>query len=218
MAPHDLLLKSPTGRLKLKAPSEANDAENARVRCHPVTRKYLRWLPEHFTIEEARKLREERRVNESLLEFHVYKTESDGGEHFVGGTMIFHIDTQHNSCEMGIILSPEAHGGGIATDGQLVTRVANKVADRHWGIAFYTMLRYAFDERKFHRVTFETGADNLPMRGWLEKVAGARKESTRVHAWKDPENGGYSDVTGYAILEDEWHNQVKGNLEKKLKL
>ena len=71
------------------------------------------------------------------------------------------------------------------------------------------MLRYA-PERKFHRVTFETGADNLPMRGWLEKVAGARKESTKVGAWKDPsENGGYSDVTGYAILEDEWREGVE---------
>ncbi|KAK1224594.1 hypothetical protein PQX77_012489 [Marasmius sp. AFHP31] len=200
MAPHSLLLKSPTGRLQLAPPSEANDTDNARVRCHPVTRKYLRYLPEHVATEDARKLREDRLADQSLLEFHVYRLDKDGREQFVGGTMIFNINEEHNSCELGIILSPEAHGGGLATD------------------AFYTMLSYVFGERKFHRATFETGADNLPMRGWLEKVAGARLESTRKDAWKDPVNGGYSDVTGYAILEDEWRERVRGKLEKKLGL
>ncbi|KAL0578763.1 hypothetical protein V5O48_003261 [Marasmius crinis-equi] len=199
MAPHNLLLKSPTGRLLLAPPSEANDEENARIRCHPTTRKYLRYLAENITKEDARELREERLKDPSLLEFHLYKIDKDGGTQFVGGTMIFHINEEHNSCEVGIIVGPEAHGGGIATD------------------AFLTMLTYVFEERKFHRATFETGADNLAMRGWLEKVAGARLEAQRIGAWKDPLVG-YSDVTGYAILDTEWRERVKGNLEKRLGL
>jgi len=118
MAPHNLLLKSPTGRLKLTAPSGTNDAEGARIRCHPTTRKYLPYLTEHCTPEKVRKIREDLVADESSLPFHIYKIENDGREHYIGAATIFRINTRHKSCEMGIIVSPEAHGGGIATDGQ----------------------------------------------------------------------------------------------------
>ncbi|KAF9263264.1 acyl-CoA N-acyltransferase [Marasmius fiardii PR-910] len=200
MAPHNIILKSPTARLSLQPANEANDEANAKMRCHVVTRKYLRFLPEDCSTEEARNLREERLADPSKLEFHAYALDEGGNKQFVGGTMMFNIDETQKSCEVGIILSADVHRRGVATD------------------VFYTLLSYVFEERGFHRVTFETGADNLAMRGWLERVAGARLESHRVEAWKDLENGGYSDVTGYAILEREWTERVKANLEKKLGL
>ncbi|KAK7053401.1 hypothetical protein VNI00_004027 [Paramarasmius palmivorus] len=198
MAPHDIVLVSRTGRLQLEPASEKNDEANAKLRMHPETRRYLRYLPDNVTAEDARKLRESRLADPTILEFHVYVRDKDGSDRFAGGTMMFNISNEHNSCEVGIILSPEVHRGGIATD------------------VFYTLLSYIFEERKMHRVTFETGADNLAMRGWLEKVAGARLEAQRLECWEDPVSGGYSDVTGYAILAWEWKDRVRERLEKRL--
>ncbi|KAG7098687.1 hypothetical protein E1B28_000601 [Marasmius oreades] len=200
MALHNIILNSPTGRLQLAPADGANDEANAKIRCHAVTRQYLRLLPEHCSTEDARKLREERLTDPSKLEFHVYTVDKDGNKQFVGGTMIFYIDESQKSCEVGIILSADVHRGGVATD------------------VFYALLTYIFEERGFHRVTFETSAENLAMRGWLEKVADARLESRRVEAWKDVGDGGYSDVTGYAILDREWKERVKANLARKLGL
>ncbi|ESK97036.1 ribosomal-protein-alanine acetyltransferase [Moniliophthora roreri MCA 2997] len=198
MAPHNIVLKSRTSRLRLEPAAEVNDEANAKIRMHPETRRYLRYLPEHFTTEEAQRLRESRVADPAVLEFNIYVKDKDGNDRFAGGTLIFHIEEQHRSCEVGIILSPEVHRGGVATD------------------VFYTLLSYIFEERKMHRVTFETGSDNLAMRGWLEKVAGARIEAQRLECWIDPVSGGYSDVTGYAILEWEWKDRIKERLENRL--
>ncbi|KAI3618722.1 ribosomal-protein-alanine acetyltransferase [Moniliophthora roreri] len=198
MAPHNIVLKSRTSRLRLEPAAEVNDEANAKIRMHPETRRYLRYLPEHFTTEEAQRLRESRVADPAVLEFNIYVKDKDGNDRFAGGTLIFHIEEQHRSCEAGIILSPEVHRGGVATD------------------VFYTLLSYIFEERKMHRVTFETGSDNLAMRGWLEKVAGARIEAQRLECWIDPVSGGYSDVTGYAILEWEWKDRIKERLENRL--
>uniref|UniRef100_A0A0W0FH37 Intradiol ring-cleavage dioxygenases domain-containing protein n=1 Tax=Moniliophthora roreri TaxID=221103 RepID=A0A0W0FH37_MONRR len=214
MAPHNIVLKSRTSRLRLEPAAEVNDEANAKIRMHPETRRYLRYLPEHFTTEEAQRLRESRVADPAVLEFNIYVKDKDGNDRFAGGTLIFHIEEQHRSCEAGIILSPEVHRGGVATDGEIHAFLAS--LSTHVIRVFYTLLSYIFEERKMHRVTFETGSDNLAMRGWLEKVAGARIEAQRLECWIDPVSGGYSDVTGYAILEWEWKDRIKERLENRL--
>jgi RimJ/RimL family protein N-acetyltransferase len=79
----------------------------------------------------------------------------------------------------------------------------------------YAMLSLAFDEKKMHRVTFTTEMNNTPMRGWLEKLAGATHESTFREAWANID-GSYSDVAGYSILEHEWRGGVKERLRKRI--
>ncbi|EEB99266.1 hypothetical protein MPER_01086, partial [Moniliophthora perniciosa FA553] len=178
----------------LKWPAEVNDEANAKIRRHPEIRRYVRYLPEHFTAEQAQGVRESRETAPAVLEFNVSDTDKDGNDRFAGATLIFHIEEQHHSCEVGIILSPEVRRGGVATDGKILTFLASLLT--HGIRVFYTLLSYIFETRKMHRVTFETGSDNLAMRGWLEKVAGARIEAQRLGCWIDPVSGGYSDVTG----------------------
>ncbi|KAJ6560288.1 hypothetical protein B0H19DRAFT_1147128 [Mycena capillaripes] len=71
------------------------------------------------------------------------------------------------------------------------------------------------EERKIHRAEFQTGVDNLAMRGWLEK-AGATLEGKKRDRWSDPTTGGYTDVCMYSILEEEWMATVKGRLEERI--
>ncbi|KAJ7247892.1 acyl-CoA N-acyltransferase, partial [Mycena haematopus] len=114
----------------------------------------------------------------------------------VGTVGISHIVPVFNSCEVGIIISPDYHRGGLATD------------------ALYTLLAYVFEEKKFHRAGFVTAANNVGMRGWLDK-AGATLEGTLREAWSDG-NGGFTDVSMYSILEREWAETVKPRLEVRI--
>jgi len=80
----------------------------------------------------------------------------------------------------------------------------------------YTLLKYVFEERKFHRTTFETGVDNVNMGRWLQNVAGARLEAERKECWKEGD-GKYTDVHSYAILEWEWADKIKARLEERIR-
>ncbi|KAF5370595.1 hypothetical protein D9758_001972 [Tetrapyrgos nigripes] len=196
-----LKLKSRTGRIILVRPTEAHDEAIRELRTHPTIRQYLRFLPETITTEEVRKIREDRADDNTRLDFSVHLVDDSGSVgDFVGGTGLLNTDEVNNHTDVGIWLSPNVHRGGIGTD------------------SLYTLLSYAFDERGFHKVIFETGADNLNMRGWLEKVAGVTIEGTFRELWRDLINGGYSDAVSYGILEDQWRGQVKGKLEKRLGL
>ena len=197
MPQHSIVLDSPIKRIKLVPPSSSDDAASATCRAHPTSRQFLRFLPEHMSADEARIRREERAEDKRIVDFNVHYKPKDGNIIFGGFCGFFNLDAYHNSCETGIIVAPELHGTGVATE------------------AFYVLLQYIFEDRKIHRTTFETGADNLPMQRWLETVAGARLESERKDAWRALD-GSYSDVRGYAILETEWHGHIKAQLEKRL--
>ncbi|KAJ7600419.1 acyl-CoA N-acyltransferase [Mycena floridula] len=160
-----LTLWSPSGRLKLVSPTEAEDEEMALLRSHPATLLYLPVFPAHFSSSDARTLREK---------------------------------SANNSCHAGIIVSPNIHGRGIATE------------------ALYAVMEFAFETRKFHKVTFETSTENIQMRGWLEKTAGACLEGVMKDGWKYFEADAYCDVANYGILEGEWRDSVKGQLEAKM--
>ncbi|KII90697.1 hypothetical protein PLICRDRAFT_541879 [Plicaturopsis crispa FD-325 SS-3] len=194
MSHHDVRLTSRTGRLTLRAPVEADDEAMAALRSHPRTREYLRFLPEHCSVADARARRESRARDESILDFIAHA--SDGGA-FVGTCTIYSIDPLNDSCWLGLLVDPAFHRGGYATE------------------MLHALLRYVFEERSMHRVAFDTGIDNVAMRGWLENVAGAKHEFTWRECWKDGP-GQWLDVVGYSILEREWRDTVKGNLERRL--
>ncbi|TFK42310.1 acyl-CoA N-acyltransferase [Crucibulum laeve] len=196
MPSHTISLLSPSGRVKLIPPTKNDDEAVSIIRSHPVTRFYLRFFPEIFTVEDARERRETRAEDSKLIDFHIHAIMDDERFHFSGTTGIFNIDLANETCEAGILVSPDTHGKGIATE------------------ALYTLLQYVFEERNFHRVTFETASDNIGMRKWLEDTAGARLEAVRKEAWKESE-GKYCDVNGYSILNWEWNSHVKLALEKK---
>ncbi|KAJ7102641.1 acyl-CoA N-acyltransferase [Mycena crocata] len=193
-------LPSKSGRLTLIPPPETDDASVSVLRSHPEIRRYLRYFPEHCSVADASARRQSRARDSTVLDFHIHASTAAPGaaSTFVGSTGIFRIDNEYGrSCEVGILISPDYFRGGLATD------------------ALYTILVYVFEDRKFHRAEFQTGADNAAMRGWLEK-AGATLEGRKRDIWSDPTTGGYTDVCMYSILEEEWIATVKGRLEAKM--
>ncbi|KAF5389065.1 hypothetical protein D9757_004990 [Collybiopsis confluens] len=201
-----LELVSRTGRIKLVKAIAENDGSVARLIGDPSIRRYLPHFPERCSVEEARKIREGRAKSGDYYEYHVLAGEEEGNEKFgrtfkfIGETMAFHIDMEHRSCEAGIILVPEVQRVGMGVD------------------VLYTLFCYVFEELEMHRVYMTTDSRNAGMRGWLENVAGARKEREEREAWMNPGTGEFLDVVGYAILEWEWRGRVKEVLEKRLGL
>ncbi|KAJ7068842.1 acyl-CoA N-acyltransferase [Mycena amicta] len=185
---------SKSGRVLLVPPAEADDPSVSVLRSHAETLRYLRFLPSNVPLAAATARRVSRQTDPSIVDFHIHTTEGE----FVGTTGIFRIDTEYgNGCEVGILIMPERARGGLATD------------------ALYTVLEYVFETRGMNRAEFQTGADNAPMRGWLDRT-GATLEGTRRAAWIDPATGGYSDVCVYGILREDWMAAVKHGLEKRI--
>ncbi|KAJ6515361.1 acyl-CoA N-acyltransferase [Mycena sanguinolenta] len=195
----DVTLPAKSGRLTLVPPSEADDVFVAALRCHPETRRYLRYLPEFVSVDDARDRRLLREPDPTLVDFniHALTTRADAPSTFIGTTGVFKIEEVNKSCEVGILISSDYFRGGFATE------------------ALHRVLVYVFEERKFHRAEFITSADNMAMRGWLDK-AGATLEGTKREAWADPTTGGYDDACVYGILQEEWMATVKGRLEARI--
>lgn len=189
-----LILYSPDKRYRFATPTSAEDDQVSILRSDPRTLRYLRFMAPSISIPEVAARRESRLADPKIIDLNVFD-ESSGK--LVGMTGVFDFDEFMSRCEAGIVISPEATGKGLAS------------------VMMYVVLKYVFEERGIHRVTFETGEDNAPMRGWLEKVAEARVEATRLECWKDGK-GGWTDVKGYAIIDWEWRDRVKPNLEKRL--
>lgn len=198
MPQHQTVLISPSGKLKLIPPSSEEDEAISILRSHPITRKYLRIFPVHISVQEVAARRESRAEDPRIMDFYIHIIDQDGTGTFAGMTTIFNIDTMNKSCEAGILVPHDMYGKGIATE------------------TFYTLLQYAFEDLKLRRVTFETGADNIPMQRWFEEVAGARLEAERKECWVEIEEGKYTDVKGYAILDWEWRGRIRSRLEERL--
>jgi len=145
MPQHQISLTSPTGHLKLIPPNGGDDEAVAVLRTHSITRRYLQFLPERFSADDARIRREKLAEDERWMSFHAHLQNGDGTTTFVGMTGLYDIDLVHDSCTIGILISPEYHRGGIATE------------------VLYTLLNFVFEDMKMHRAKFETGADNVMM-------------------------------------------------------
>ncbi|KAJ2925121.1 hypothetical protein H1R20_g11959, partial [Candolleomyces eurysporus] len=195
--PATLTLYSPSRRVKLVTPSQADDEAVAILRTHPVTLRFLKFLPETMTAEEVRERRENRAKDSRILDLIVYVRGEDGSYEVGGSTGVFSMDDLQKSCEAGILVAPKFQGQGVSTE------------------VFYTLFAYTFEERGFHRISMETSMENLPMRGWLEKTANIRQEGIKKEWWTD-NAGGWTDVGSYAILDREWRDKVKERLEKKM--
>ncbi|KAJ7170264.1 acyl-CoA N-acyltransferase [Mycena crocata] len=191
----DKSLTSKSGRIMLVPPSEADDGHMAALRSHPETRRYISFFPEHFTPEEARARRLDRQPNKELVDFSVYDITASPPK-FVGSTGIFKIDEAFKACESGITICPDLFRGGYATE------------------ALHGVLTHAFEERKIHRVSFQTSTDNSRMRGWFERF-GITLEGTLRDGWADG-SGGYTNVCLYSVLEQEWAQTVKVKMEEQI--
>ncbi|KAG5648541.1 hypothetical protein DXG03_003152 [Asterophora parasitica] len=182
-------------RIRLVPPSSDDDEAVSLLRSHPETLRYLKFLPKNVSVEDARIRRETRAEDPHIVDFHIH-VKNDGGSYTLGGmTGLFHVDETNESCEVGILVSPHLHRGGLGTE------------------ALYNVLKYAFDERKLHRVTFETAEENAPMCSWLEKVLEAKLEARRRDCWKEGD-GKYTSVNGYSLLAWEWSGGIREKLEK----
>jgi len=197
MPQHDITLESPWRKVKLVPPSAIDDEAVAACRTHPVTRRFLRFLPTHMTVDEVKVRRESRAEDSKILDFHIHRLQEDGTGRFTGLTGYFNLDTANGSCEAGIIVTPDLHGKNLATE------------------VFYVLLQYIFEAQRLHRVTFETSSNNIPMQSWLGDVAGIRLEAERKECWKQ-DDGTFADVKGYAILDWEWRDTVKSRLARRL--
>ncbi|KAJ7858718.1 acyl-CoA N-acyltransferase, partial [Mycena leptocephala] len=192
-------LPSRSGRIVLVRPGDEDDAAVAALRSHPETRRYLPFLPEHFSVEDAHAHRLARAADETRVSFSIHLANplsAKSHTKFVGSAGITHINTEFKSCEIGILISPESARGGLATD------------------ALYTVLAYVFEERKFHRAAFVTAVDNVGMRGWLDK-AGATLEGIMRGIFLDGK-GGWMDMCLYSILEGDWADTVKIRLGERI--
>ncbi|KAH8822704.1 acyl-CoA N-acyltransferase [Flagelloscypha sp. PMI_526] len=196
---HSVELSGPTGRLRLVPPAPAHDAFVAFLRTHPETRKYLSFFPgpDKFGLEEAKKRRESRRDDKNIFDWIILMKNKEGEEVEAGSMACFNIirTDAKDECEIGILVSPNIHRSGIATEG------------------LYTLCKHIFEDLKIHKVLFDTRVDNVGMRGWLDK-AGAQLEGTFRQCWKD--NGKWSDAVRYSILQEEWTEVVKPALEGKI--
>jgi RimJ/RimL family protein N-acetyltransferase len=189
-------LSSLSGRVLLVPPSESDDPFVAALRCHPETRRYIPFFPEHCAPDEARDRRISREASKEIVDFSIYAVTSESAPKYIGATMIFNIDETFKSCEAGVSISPDSFRGGFATD------------------ALHTVLTYAFEERRLHRVVFQTATNNIRMRGWLERYE-ATLEGILRDGWSDGA-GGYTDACLYSILEQEWTQTVKTKMEERI--
>ncbi|KAJ7185761.1 acyl-CoA N-acyltransferase, partial [Mycena filopes] len=183
-------------RVLLVPPSESDDIPFAALRCHPETRRYLPFVPDHCSPEEAQQLRISRGPDNTRVDFSVHIVTPGSPLKYAGAVGLLNINEAFNACEAGVSISPEYFRGGIATE------------------ALYGALRYAFEERKFHRVVFHTGVTNVRMRGWLERF-GAQLEGILRESLPDGE-GGYTDASVYGILEQEWVSSVEAKMEERI--
>ncbi|TRM69319.1 acyl-CoA N-acyltransferase [Schizophyllum amplum] len=199
MVRHNLVLTSPTGKLVLVAPTAQDDDDAiAKMRTHPETLRYLSFLPRSLTLDEVAARREARLDDPKTYDFNVYPAGEKGGKP-LAVTGIMDIEEEHDACEAGIIVDPGAHRTGLGTE------------------VLYTVLKFAFEKKKLHRVQFQTSANNDGMRGWLDRVAGACYEGTRRDGWKGLD-GLYTGIAMYSILEDEWREKTKPALLMRMRV
>ncbi|KAH6910372.1 acyl-CoA N-acyltransferase [Coprinopsis sp. MPI-PUGE-AT-0042] len=194
-----IILHSPDKRIRLATPTSAEDEQVAALRSHPQTYRFMPWMPKTTSVQEVAEQREKQSKDPKRIHFTIFDDTLPEDKNVIGGTRVFNLDGLHSSCEVGIVLAPEAVGKGYST------------------AVLYILLKYVFETKGIHRVHFCTLEDNAPMRGWLEKVAGATLEAKRVDCFTDG-NGGWVTAMEYAILDNEWRESVKKNLERKLGL
>lgn len=107
--------------------------------------------------------------------------ESEGA--VVGDLVLFHLDAEAGSAEIGWVISPAASGRGLATE------------------AVRALMDTAFDVYGLRRLTAKIDADNVRSAALAERL-GLRREAHFVeNEWF---KGRWSDLLVYAVLDREW--------------
>lgn len=115
----------------------------------------------------------------------------DGAEDLapVGYISLFRVDATHGNAELYCWMVPDAREKGYATD------------------ATRTMLRYAFEERRLHKVVCRALETNEASIGVFENLGLVREGRQRDEKYV---GGKYVDVFRYAMLADEWDDGTAG--------
>ena len=107
--------------------------------------------------------------------------ESDGA--VVGDLVLFHLDIEAGSAEIGWVMSPAASGRGLATE------------------AVRALIDTAFDVYGLRRLVAQIDADNIRSAALAERL-GMRREAHFVeNEWF---TGRWGDLLVYAVLDREW--------------
>ncbi|TFK26483.1 acyl-CoA N-acyltransferase [Coprinopsis marcescibilis] len=194
----EVALYTPDKRIRFTLPSPAEDEAIAKLRTDPINRRFLRFLPESVSAAQVAHFRETRSKDPRNLDFVISYLDDEGNYQFSGVCNVFLIDETHLWGDAGIWISSDRQGQGLTTP------------------IMYLLLEHVIEQRGLHRISFQTGIDNAPMRGWLEKAAGIRNEGQFKNCWKEPA-GGWLDVMSYGVTADEWVDRVKPTLQKKMK-
>ncbi|KAJ7447208.1 acyl-CoA N-acyltransferase [Mycena latifolia] len=191
----DAPIVSKSGRVALVSPTAADDEAGAALRSDPATRRFQRFMPERITAEGMAARRALHGANPAVIILSIHALKLGSQPTFVGEASIYRMDNVFgNSCEVGVIISPQYFGGALATD------------------ALYSVLDHVFDGLKFHRVAFHTAVDNVIIRRWIERVGGTL-EGIERGSWSDGK-GGYEDVCLYSILDKEWRGAGRARVER----
>ena len=101
----------------------------------------------------------------------------------IGDLVLFHLDADAGSAEIGWVLSPAASGRGLATE------------------AVRALIDTAFDVYGLRRLTAQIDADNVRSAALAERL-GMRREAHFVeNEWF---KGRWGDLLVYAVLDREW--------------
>ena len=110
MTHSDVNLVSPFGRIRLAPPTPQEDEAVSILRSDPISRKYLRFMPEHISVADVAARRELRAKDPRILDLYAYIVNQDGSSRFVGLSGVFNIDEVSRLCEAGILVFPELYG------------------------------------------------------------------------------------------------------------
>jgi len=105
----------------------------------------------------------------------------------VGSIGLHEVNEVWGRAEAGYWITPDAQGNGYATD------------------ALATLVEYAFDELRLHKVYAHAYETNPASRRVLEKVGFREEGLLREAAFVD---GEYVDLYRYGLLEGEWRGEV----------
>lgn len=159
-------LSLPNGRIELiHPPPPSDDPDTHIIYTHPHTLKHLPFWSPSQTLQQVSARRQLRSADpQHFRDFRIhhlppyYSAESTGLPRLLGTVgFIFMEEENALSSETGIIITPEAHRGGYATEALLL------------------LLDHGFSSAKegglgYNRLTFTTAEMNMAMRGWLENV------------------------------------------------
>lgn len=204
--PAQVRLSLPKGRIELVYPQPAeDDGEAQKLFTHPLVLQYLPFWDPKATVDDIRARRESREKQPDVfMDMRIYHLpphtpESTGLPKLMGTTGFLNMWKTNRTTEAGIIITPEAHRAGYASE------------------TLFILFDYAFKPVEngglgMNRISMTTAAMNTAMRGWLEKTMGATLESTYREAWRT-RDGAFIDATGYSVLRKDW---FEGGLRARL--